>query len=113
MKYTFFITPLDSQKNSASDSSTRFSNLGSKLGTNEVLNSFVYSHFSLASSVKSDSIVQTCYELIDSTCEIYLASIYSIVYKQWITSNFRFFYNYYGVGTAVILDFYCADYTIV
>ena len=105
MKYTFFITPLDSQKNSASDSSTRFSNLGSKLGTNEVLNSFVYSHFSLASSVKSDSIVQTCYELIDSTCEIYLASIHSIVYKQWITSNFRFFYNYYGVGTAVILDF--------
>ena len=71
MKYTFFITPLDSQKNSASDSSTRFLNLGSELGTNEVLNSFVYSHFSLTSSVTSDSIVPTCYELIDSTCEIY------------------------------------------
>ena len=71
MKYTFFITPLDSQKNSASDSSTRFSNLGSEHGTNEVLNSFVYSHFSLSSSVKSDSIVLTCYELIDSACDIY------------------------------------------
>ena len=91
MKYTFFITPLDSQNNSASDSSTRFLNLGSELVTNEVLNSFVYSHFSLTSSVKSDSIVPTCYELIDSTCEINLASIHSIVYKQWIIANFRFF----------------------
>ena len=27
--------------------------------------------FSLTSSVKSDSIVLTCYELIDSTCDIY------------------------------------------
>ena len=71
MKYTFLITPLDSQKNSASDCSTRFSNLGSELGTNEVLNPFVYSHFSLTSSVKSDSIVSTCYELIDSTYDIY------------------------------------------
>ena len=71
MKYTFFIGPLDSQKNSASDSSTRFLNLGSELVTNEVLNSFVYSHFSLTSSVTSDSIVPTCYELIDSTCDIY------------------------------------------
>ena len=71
MKCTFFIAPWDSQKNSASDSSTRFLNLGSELGTNEVLNSFVYSHFSLTSSVKSDSIVPTCYDLIDSTCDIY------------------------------------------
>ena len=93
MKHTFFITPLDSQINSASDSSTRFLNLGSELGTNEVLNSFVYSHFSLTSSVKSDSIVLSCYELIDSTCDIYWASIHSIVYKQWITSNFIFFYK--------------------
>ena len=93
MKYTFFITPLDSQKNSASDNSTRFSNLDSELGTNEVLNSFVYSHFSLTSSVKSDSIVPTCYELIDSTCEINLASIHFMIYKQWIIANFRFFYK--------------------
>ena len=71
MKCTFFIAPLDSQKISASDSSTRFLNLGSEHGTNEVLNSFDYSHFSLTSSVKSYSIVLTCYELIDSTCEIY------------------------------------------
>ena len=92
MKYTFFITPLDSQKNSASDSSTRFSILGSELGTNEVLNSFVYSHFSLTSSVKSDSIVLTCYELIDSTCDIYWASIHSMIYKQWIVVNFEYFY---------------------
>ena len=90
MKYTFFIIPLDCQKNSASDSSTRFLNLGSELGTNEVLNSFVYSHFSLASSVKSDSIVLTCYELIDSTCDIYWASKHSMIYKQWIIANFRF-----------------------
>ena len=93
MKCTFLITPLDSQKNSASDSSTRFLNLGSEHGTNEVLNSFVYSHFSLTSSVTSDSIVSTCYELIDSTCEIYLASIHSIVYKQWVIANLRFFYK--------------------
>ena len=93
MKYTFFITPLDSQKKSASDSSTRFSYFGSKLGTNEVLNSFVYSHFSLSSSVKSDSIVPTCYELFDSTCDIYWVSIHSVIYKQWIIANFRFFYN--------------------
>ena len=93
MKYTFFITPLDSQKNSASDNSTRFSNLDSELGTNEVLNSFVYSHFFLSSSVKSDSIVLTCYELIDSTCDIYWASIHSIIYKQWIIANFRYFNN--------------------
>ena len=71
MKYTFCITPLDSQKNSASDSSTRFVNFGSELVTNEVQNYFVYSHFSLTSSVTSDSIVPTCYELIDSTCDIY------------------------------------------
>ena len=71
MKYPFFIAPLDSQNNSASDSSTRCLNFGSEHGTNEVLNSFIYSHFSLTSSVKSDSIVLTCYELIDSTCEIY------------------------------------------
>ena len=92
MKYAFFITPLDSQKNSASDSSTRFWNLGSELGTNEVLNSFVYSHFSLTSGVKSDSIVLTCYELIDSTCDIYWASIHSMIYKQWIVVNFEYFY---------------------
>ena len=91
MKCPFYITPLDSQKNSASDSSTRFLNLGSEHGTNEVLNSFVYSHFSLTSSVKSDSIVPTCYELIDSTCEIYWASIYSMIYKQWIVVNFEYF----------------------
>ena len=90
MKYPFFIAPLDSQKNSASDSSTRFLNFGSEHGTNEVLNSFIYSHFSLTSSVKSDSIVLTCYELIDSTCEIYWASIHSMIYKQWIIANFRF-----------------------
>ena len=76
MKYRFFITPLDCQKNSASDISTRFLNLGSELGTNEVLYSFVYSHLSLASSVKSNSIVPTCYELIDSPCEILLTDIY-------------------------------------
>ena len=93
MKYTFFITPLDSQKNSASGSSTRFLNFGPEHGTNVVLNSFVYSHFSLTSSVKSDSIVPSCYELIDSTCDIYWASIHSMIYKQWITSNFRYFYN--------------------
>ena len=69
--FRFFITPLDSQKNSASDSSTRFVNFGSELVTNEVQNYFVYSHFSLTSSVTSDSIVPTCYELIDSTCDIY------------------------------------------
>ena len=92
MKYPFFITPLDSQNNSASDSSTRFLNLGSEHGTNEVLNSFVYSHFSLASSVKSDSIVPTCYDLIDSTCDIYWASIHSMIYKQWIVVNFEYFY---------------------
>ena len=92
MKYTFSITPLDSQKKSASDSNTRFSNLGSEHGTNEVLNSFVYSHFSLSSSVKSDSIVPTCYELIDSTCDIYWASIHSMIYKQWIVVNFEYFY---------------------
>ena len=40
-----FITPLDSQKNSSSDSSTRFANFGSEHGTNEVLDSFVNSHF--------------------------------------------------------------------
>ena len=87
MKCTFFIAPLDSQKNPASDSSTRFSNLGTELVTNEVLNSFVYSHFSLTSSVNSDSIVSTCYELIDSTCENYKASIHSMIYKQWIIAN--------------------------
>ena len=73
MKYPFFISPLDSQKDSASGSSTRFLNFVPEHGTNEVLNSFVYSHFSLTSSVKSDSIVLTCYELIDSTCDIYWA----------------------------------------
>ena len=93
MKCTFFIAPLDSQKNSASDSSTRFSNLGSDHGSNEVLNSFVYSHFSLSSSVKSDSIVLTCYEFIDSTCDIYWASIHSLIYKQWIIANCIFFYK--------------------
>ena len=49
----------------------RFINLGSEDGTNDVLNYFVYSHFSLTSSVKSDSIV---YNLIDLTCEIYSIS---------------------------------------
>ena len=90
MKYAFFITPLDPQKYSASDCSTRFSNLGSEHGTNEVRNSFVYFHFSLSSSVKSDSIVLTCYELNDSTCDIYWASIHSMIYQQWIIANFRF-----------------------
>ena len=71
MKRPFFNTPLDSAKKSASDSSIRFVNLGSELVTNEVLNSFVYSNFSLTLSVKSDSIVSTCDELIDSTCDIY------------------------------------------
>ena len=67
MKYTFFITPLDSQKKSASASSTRFVNFGSEHGTNDVLNFL----FILTSRVKSNSIVSTCYEIIDSTCEIY------------------------------------------
>ena len=89
----FFYYTIGFAKKSASDSSTRFLNLGSQHGTNEVLNSFVYSHFSLTSSVTSDSIVSTCYELIDSTCEIYLASIHSIVYKQWVIANLRFFYK--------------------
>ena len=89
----FFYYTIGFAKNSASDSSTRFLNLGSELLTNEVLNYFVYSHFSLTSSMKSDSIVLTCYELIDSTCEINWASIHSIVYKQWIIANFRFFYK--------------------
>ena len=89
MKYKFFSTPLDSQKNSASDSSTRFLNLGSELVPNEVLNSFVYSHFSLTSSVKSDSIVSTCYELIDSSFErgACIRSNSLIVGKSKISNN--------------------------
>ena len=51
MKHPFYITPLDSQKDSSvSDSSVRFVNLGSEHRTNEVLRSFVYSHFSLTLS---------------------------------------------------------------
>ena len=53
-----------------------------------MLNSFVYSHFSLTSSVKSDSIVLTCYELIDSTCDIYWASINSIIYEPFGLGRF-------------------------
>ena len=49
--------------------------------------------FRFVASLKSDSIVQTCYELIDSTSDIYWASIYSILYKQWIIANFGFPYK--------------------
>ena len=76
MKYPFFITPLDSQKILHRKKYAIFK-FGTELVTNEVRNSFVYFHFTLTLSVKSDSIVSTCCELIDSTCENYKVSIHS------------------------------------
>ena len=71
MKHPFFITPLDSQKIMCRIAVYDLLIFGSEHGTNELLNSFVYSHFGLTSSVKCDSIVSTCNILIDSTCEMY------------------------------------------
>ena len=51
---------MDRELNSTPFHSARIFKLVFVCAIIELLNSFVYSHFSLASSVKSDSIVQTC-----------------------------------------------------
>ena len=100
------VTCMDRELNSTPFSSSRIFNLALFCSIIGLPVSYISSHFRFNETVKSDSIVTTCYELIVSTCEIYWASIHSIVYKQLIIAYFRYFYNEYGVGTGVILDFY-------
>ena len=41
---------------------------------------YISSHFRFNETVKSNSIVSTCNNLVDLTCEMYKASIHSIIY---------------------------------
>ena len=60
----------DREFNSTPFHSARILKLGIVCATIELLVSFVYSHFNLSKTVKSNSIVSTCNNYIDSTCEI-------------------------------------------
>ena len=60
----------DRELNSTPFHSVRIFKLGFVCATIELLISFVYQHFSSIESVKYNSIVSTCDNDIDSTCEI-------------------------------------------
>ena len=60
----------DRELNSTPFHSARIFKLGFVCATIELLISFVYYHFCSIESVKSNSIVSTCDNYIDSTCEI-------------------------------------------
>ena len=65
-----YLYAFDEKLNSTLFHSARIFKLGFVCAAIELLISFVYQHFSSIESVKSNSIVSTCDNYIDSTCEI-------------------------------------------
>ena len=65
------VTYLDREFNSTPSGSSRTSILALLCSIIVLPVSYISSHFRFNKTVKSNPIVSTCYELIDSTCEIH------------------------------------------